>query len=226
MRHFILILTIAISILSCDQTNNKEKEHLLKEKELQVKVDSLNPTKVKLNSPQKKETEINTHISSKFNMQAEILNKWLWETIGCDFPLDSNTLKRANFNTMKYYETKATKSFIEKLLFKVNGVKPEITISSQCIALHFATEDDGYETFHLLETKVVYSRQLSAGPNGMSYIYNLSTHKEKEFPFVFITIKNNIAEVGTSGYYDGGGRYWVRGKFNLVTGKTIWGPKE
>ena len=225
MRHFILILTIAISILSCDQTNNKEKEQL-KEKELQVKVDSLNPTKAKSNSPQKKETEINTHISSKYNKQAEILNKWLWETIGCDFPLDSNTLKRANFNTMKYYESKATKSFIDKLLFKVNGVKPEITISSKCIALHFATEDDGYEKFHLLETKVVYSRQLNAGPNGMSYIYNLSTQKEKEFPFVFITIKNNIAEVGTSGYYDGGGRYWVRGKFNLVTGKTIWGPKE
>lgn len=226
MRLFILILSISIFVLSCDQTNNKETEHLLKEKEIHVKVDSLNSTKVKSNSPQKKETEINTHISSKFYMQAEILNKWLWETIGCNFPLDSNTLKRANFNTMKYYESKATKSFIEKLLFKVNGVKPEITISSKCIALHFATEDDGYETFHLLETKVVYSRQLSAGPNGMSYIYNLSTQNEKEFPFVFITIKNNIAEIGTSDYYDGGGRYWLRGKFNLVTGKTTWGPKE
>ena len=218
------ILSISIFVLSCDQTNNKEKEQL-KEKELQVKVDTLNSIKAKSNSPQKK-TEINTHISSKYNKQAEILNKWLWETIGCDFPLDSNTLKRANFNTMKYYETKATKSFIDKLLFKVNGVKPKITISSKCIALHFATEDDGYETFHLLETKVVYSRQLNAGPNGMSCIYNLSTQKEKEFPFVIITIKNNIAEVGTSGYYDGGGRYWVRGKYNLVTGKTIWGPKE
>ena len=104
MRHFMFILSISIFVLSCDQTNNKEKEQL-KEKELQVKVDSLNPTKVKSNSPQKKETEINTHISSKYNKQAEILNKWLWETIGCDFPLDSNTLKRANFNTMKYYES-------------------------------------------------------------------------------------------------------------------------
>ena len=127
MRHFMFILSISIFVLSCEQTNNKEKEQL-KEKELQVKVDSLNSIKAKSNSPQKKETEINTQISSKFNMQAEILNKWLWETIGCDFPLDSNTLKRANFNTMKYYESKATKSFIEKLLFKVNGVKPEITV--------------------------------------------------------------------------------------------------
>jgi len=236
MRPFILALTLFPFLLSCSQTGTKEKELSLKEKELQLKERELQLKEDSVKSSANKKDENpqlatimpGDPLQNNFQAQADILNKWLAETIGCDFPVDPATVKKAGFNSFNY-EKKAASIFINSIEVKENGKKPKISSSDKLITLSFS-DDEGYETFFAEENKFTYSHHLSAGSNGGSTVYDLTTQKVRDYPFTFQSIKNGIAVVGRDGYgFDNGeptGHWWQQGKLNIATGNITWGEKE
>ena len=232
MRHFIPLF--AIMTLSCAQNDTKQKELELtkrvlasKKKELQQIADSL---KAQNNIACQTESKYKTNISIEEDLQnqPDYLSKWLSETIGCDFPIDTNLLSKANFNSSNY-QTKASSTFINKFRFKENGKKPKSTSSNKLITIAFSDED-GYETFFAEENTFTYSHHLSAGSNGGSTVYYLKTQKSKDYPFTFSSIKNGVATIVRDGYgFENGeptGHWWQQGKLNIATGKISWGTKE
>ncbi len=235
MRHIIFILTLSLLIISCGQTDTKqkelelkEKELALKEKELQLKEDSLKTPNTAISGQKETKDNSSSSIQNDTQNQTDYLSTWLSETIGCDFPIGANVLNKANFNSSNY-QTKASSTFINKIEVKENGKKPKITSSNKLITIAFS-DDDGYETFFAEENTFTYSHHLSAGSNGGSTVYDLKTQKSKNYPFTFSSIKNGVATVGRDGYgFENGeptGHWWQQGKLNLATGKTTWGAKE
>ena len=114
MRHFILLF-VTMTLLSCEQNDTKQKELelrerelALKEKEFQQKTDSL---KDHNNVSRQKDAKDNAHIYTHEDLQnqTDYLNKWLSETIGCDFPVGVNVLSKAFFKlSNKRYSFKSS----------------------------------------------------------------------------------------------------------------------
>lgn len=212
MKHIIYLIAIIVLFTACKQ--NVSNEAAIEVTTTPVVVDTAITT-----VPQQAQAAVQDIIQ----VQTDILNKWLSETIGCDFRVDLATIKKADFNSYNY-EKKASSAFISRIEFKENGRKPKISSSNKLITIDF-TGDEGYEVFFVEENKFIFSYHLPAGSNGGSTVYDLITQKVKDYPFTFHNIKNGIAEITNDGY-DDMGHFWQKGKLNMVTGNITWSAKE
>lgn len=154
-----------------------------------------------------------------------ILNTWLKDAIGYNAGIDTNAFKKSNINSVQNYKNLISKSFKEKIVFRVNDIKPKIEVSNKSITLYFTDEDYNYEKFLIFEDKLIYSFGAGVGDGGLCVIYNLLTQQEKELEFRIQSVQNNIATISQDGY-DADGHWWREGQFNLSTSSITWGSKE
>ena len=157
--------------------------------------------------------------------KCNILNTWLKDAIGYNVGIDTKTFKKSNINSVQNYKNLISKSFKEKIVFRVNDIKPKIEVSNKSITLYFTDEDYNYEKFLIFEDKLIYSFGAGFGAGGLCVIYNLLTLQEKELEFRIQSVQNNIATISQDGY-DADGHWWREGQFNLSTSSITWGSKE
>lgn len=227
MKKLFNLITIIILFTACKQNISKETANEITTETTPIVADTA-IANVEQQTP--------IAVQDNIQVQTDILNKWLAETIGCDFPVDLATIKNANFNSFNY-KKKASSTFINRIEFKKNGKRPKISSSNKLITIDF-TGDEGLEIFFAEENRFTYSHHLSAGSNGGSIVYDLITQKVKDYPFTFQSINNDIADISQDGYggviidFDEngkpieGGHFWQKGKLNMVTGNITWGTKE
>ena len=182
MRNIICFITMAILFMSCGQDKDRKKENTGKENALQSK---------KQESPLKTDSSVNgviIHAQGQTTTKdispvppqkdtagpANHLNKWLAETIGCDFAVNQTILVKAGFNSSGY-EKKASQDFIKQAVTNEQGKKPAFRSSGKVIIIDFSDED-AEEKFFAEENRFSYSHHLSAGSNGGCIVYVLYSH--------------------------------------------------
>ena len=87
--------------------------------------------------------------------------------------------------------------------------------------------NDRSETSHkifLSNDYVVFTYHLALGNNTGTLVYNRKTNQTKTFPYHGVGLNGNSIEIGRSGYFKEGGRWWQKGIMNIETNKVTWDP--
>lgn len=71
---------------------------------------------------------------------------------------------------------------------------------------------------------VVFTYHLAMGTNTGTLVYNRSTDQIKTFPYHAAGLSGNSIEIGRSGYFKEGGRWWQKGIINIVNNRVVWDP--
>jgi hypothetical protein len=87
--------------------------------------------------------------------------------------------------------------------------------------------NDRSETSHkifLSNDYVVFTYHLALGTNTGTLVYDRNTYQTKTFPYHGVGLNGNSIEIGRSGYFKEGGRWWQKGIINIETNKVTWDP--
>ena len=86
---------------------------------------------------------------------------------------------------------------------------------------------DRSETAHTIflnKDYVVFTYHLAGGTNTGTLVYNRNTSQTKTFSYHGAALSGNSLEIGRSGYYNQGGRWWQKGIINIQTNSITWDP--
>jgi len=89
------------------------------------------------------------------------------------------------------------------------------------------TWEDRHEASHEIfmnNDYVVFTYHLPLGTNTGTLVYNRNTNQTKTFPYHGAALSGNSLEIGRSGYYSQGGRWWQKGIINIQTNTITWDP--
>jgi hypothetical protein len=87
--------------------------------------------------------------------------------------------------------------------------------------------NDRSETSHkifLSNDYVVFTYHLALGTNTGTLVYDRNTYQTKTFPYHGVGLNGSSIEIGRSGYFNEGGRWWQKGIINIYTNKVTWDP--
>ena len=79
-------------------------------------------------------------------------------------------------------------------------------------------------TIFLNNDYVVFTYHLALGTNTGTLVYDRKTNQTKTFPYHGAALSDNFIEIGRSGYFKEGGRWWQKGMINIVTNAIKWDP--
>jgi hypothetical protein len=71
---------------------------------------------------------------------------------------------------------------------------------------------------------VVFTYHLALGTNTGTLVYDRNTYQTKTFPYHGVGLNGSSIEIGRSGYFNEGGRWWQKGIINIETNKVTWDP--